>query len=55
VVSDHSPCTADLKRFDTGDFGQVAPTGALIVRPRRARYGLLLVLWMNFAETMLLL
>ena len=21
VVSDHSPCTADLKRFDTGDFG----------------------------------
>lgn len=22
VVSDHSPCTADLKRFDTGDFGQ---------------------------------
>ena len=22
VVSDHSPCTADLKRFDTGDFGE---------------------------------
>jgi allantoinase len=22
VVSDHSPCTPDLKRFDTGDFGQ---------------------------------
>jgi allantoinase len=22
VVSDHSPCTAELKRFDTGDFGQ---------------------------------
>jgi allantoinase len=22
VVTDHSPCTADLKRFDTGDFGQ---------------------------------
>lgn len=22
IVSDHSPCTADLKRFDTGDFGQ---------------------------------
>ncbi len=21
IVSDHSPCTADLKRFDTGDFG----------------------------------
>jgi allantoinase len=21
VVSDHSPCTAELKRFDTGDFG----------------------------------
>ena len=21
VVSDHSPCTPDLKRFDTGDFG----------------------------------
>ncbi|QZY29856.1 allantoinase AllB [Nocardioides coralli] len=21
VVTDHSPCTADLKRFDTGDFG----------------------------------
>jgi len=22
VVSDHSPCTPDLKRFDTGDFGE---------------------------------
>ncbi|MEU6642333.1 allantoinase AllB [Saccharomonospora sp. NPDC046836] len=22
VVSDHSPCTPELKRFDTGDFGQ---------------------------------
>ncbi|HET7276802.1 MAG TPA: allantoinase AllB [Dermatophilaceae bacterium] len=22
VVSDHSPCTVELKRFDTGDFGQ---------------------------------
>ena len=22
VVSDHSPCTADLKRLDTGDFGE---------------------------------
>jgi allantoinase len=22
IVSDHSPCTPDLKRFDTGDFGQ---------------------------------
>ncbi len=22
VVSDHSPCTAELKRFDTGDFGE---------------------------------
>jgi allantoinase len=22
VVSDHSPCTPDLKRLDTGDFGQ---------------------------------
>jgi allantoinase len=22
VVSDHSPCTVDLKRFDTGDFGE---------------------------------
>ena len=22
VVTDHSPCTADLKRFDTGDFGE---------------------------------
>jgi allantoinase len=22
VVTDHSPCTADLKRFDSGDFGQ---------------------------------
>ncbi|GAB3073213.1 allantoinase AllB [Pedococcus soli] len=22
VVTDHSPCTEDLKRFDTGDFGQ---------------------------------
>jgi allantoinase len=22
VVTDHSPCTPDLKRFDTGDFGQ---------------------------------
>ena len=22
VVSDHSPCTADLKRFETGDFGE---------------------------------
>jgi allantoinase len=22
VVSDHSPCTSDLKRIDTGDFGQ---------------------------------
>jgi allantoinase len=22
VVSDHSPCTAELKRFDSGDFGQ---------------------------------
>jgi allantoinase len=22
VVSDHSPCTPGLKRFDTGDFGQ---------------------------------
>jgi allantoinase len=22
VVSDHSPCTADLKHFDTGDFGE---------------------------------
>lgn len=22
IASDHSPCTADLKRFDTGDFGQ---------------------------------
>jgi allantoinase len=22
VVSDHSPCTVDLKRFDTGDFAQ---------------------------------
>jgi allantoinase len=22
VVSDHSPCTVDLKRLDTGDFGQ---------------------------------
>jgi allantoinase len=22
IVSDHSPCTAELKRFDTGDFGQ---------------------------------
>ena len=21
IVSDHSPCTAELKRFDTGDFG----------------------------------
>jgi allantoinase len=22
IVSDHSPCTPDLKRFDTGDFGE---------------------------------
>ncbi|MGH8861638.1 MAG: amidohydrolase family protein, partial [Jatrophihabitantaceae bacterium] len=22
IVSDHSPCTVELKRFDTGDFGQ---------------------------------
>ncbi len=22
IVSDHSPCTTELKRFDTGDFGQ---------------------------------
>ena len=46
VVSDHSPCTADLKRQDTGDFAeawggiaslQLGPAGRVDRRPRARR------------------
>ena len=37
VVSDHSPCTADLKRLDTGDFG-AAWGGDRLAAARPARW-----------------